>query len=203
MRCATGSIATSGPGGATTPTTSPDLFTDGRDLPLATRGTAGRRAAAVGRDAIVAAWLDGSRRPERAGRSTCEPLAVNGSLGIARCVASYVATDRAPDRADLLQHLAGRPGRGRPLPRVHRVLPEGARRARRLTSPEPDPATRTGPRGRSRPGREAGRPGGGQHRDADPERGRREDERRQSGSSAQAEPAAAETRSRPPRRRSR
>jgi ketosteroid isomerase-like protein len=48
---------------------------------------------ADGRAEIVAAWL---REPDEPGSWTleCEPLAVNGSLGIARCVARYAKTDR-------------------------------------------------------------------------------------------------------------
>ncbi|MDP9482146.1 MAG: nuclear transport factor 2 family protein [Chloroflexota bacterium] len=50
---------------------------------------------ADGRDAIVKEWLDG---PDDPGSWTleCEPLAVNGDLGIARCVTRYRATDERP-----------------------------------------------------------------------------------------------------------
>jgi ketosteroid isomerase-like protein len=49
--------------------------------------------ATSGRDAIVAAWLD---QPDDPATWTldCEPLAVNGSLGIARCVVRYRKTAR-------------------------------------------------------------------------------------------------------------
>lgn len=53
------------------------------------------QGAAVGRAAIVEAWL---AEPDDPGEWSleCEPLAVNGSLGIARCVASYARTDQRP-----------------------------------------------------------------------------------------------------------
>jgi ketosteroid isomerase-like protein len=51
--------------------------------------------AAQGRDAIVKAWLDDPDDP--AGWTLeCEPLAVDGSLGVARCVTRYVATAEQP-----------------------------------------------------------------------------------------------------------
>jgi hypothetical protein len=51
----------------------------------------------IGRDAIVASWLESPDDPE-SWTLSCEPLAVNGSLGIARCVTRYVATDESPAR---------------------------------------------------------------------------------------------------------
>jgi len=64
-----------------------DLFTEDavyRWRPWETPG-------AVGRDAIVKAWLDDQDDPAT-WTLECEPLAVNGSLGIARCVTRYIAT---------------------------------------------------------------------------------------------------------------
>ncbi len=53
--------------------------------------------AAAGREAIVAAWLDDPDDPAT-WTLDCEPLAVNGSLGIVRCVARYRKTARQPAR---------------------------------------------------------------------------------------------------------
>lgn len=52
---------------------------------------------ADGREEIVQAWLD---QPDDPGDWTldCEPLAVNGELGVARCVTRYRATARGPAR---------------------------------------------------------------------------------------------------------
>jgi ketosteroid isomerase-like protein len=51
---------------------------------------------AASRAEIVEAWL---REPDEPGTWTleCEPLAVNGSLGIARCITRYAVTDLRPD----------------------------------------------------------------------------------------------------------
>lgn len=51
--------------------------------------------AAIGRQAIVEAWLDEPDDPT-SWSLECEPLAVNGTLGIARCVTSYSRTERRP-----------------------------------------------------------------------------------------------------------
>lgn len=52
---------------------------------------------AGGREAIVKAWLDDPTADDPTSWTLeCEPLAVNGDLGIARCVASYRATERRP-----------------------------------------------------------------------------------------------------------
>jgi SnoaL-like domain len=51
----------------------------------------------VGRDAIVASWLENPDDPQ-SWTLTCEPLAVNGSLGIARCVTGYAPADGNPAR---------------------------------------------------------------------------------------------------------
>ena len=53
--------------------------------------------AVEGRDAIAKAWLDDPDDPA-AWSMECEPLAVNGSLGIARCVTRYATTDHQPGR---------------------------------------------------------------------------------------------------------
>ena len=47
---------------------------------------------AHGREAIVRAWL---AEPDEPGswEIACEPLAVNGDLGVARCVTTYAETD--------------------------------------------------------------------------------------------------------------
>ena len=52
---------------------------------------------ARGRDEIVEAWL---REPDDPAVWTleCEPLAVNGDLGVARCVARYRADAKGPAR---------------------------------------------------------------------------------------------------------
>ena len=51
---------------------------------------------AIGREAIVAAWLDD---PDDPGSWTleCEPLAVNDDLGVARCTTIYRATADEPE----------------------------------------------------------------------------------------------------------
>ena len=53
--------------------------------------------AAQGRDAIVEAWLNDPDDPGTWSLE-CEPLAVDGSLGVARCVTRYAKTDRQPAR---------------------------------------------------------------------------------------------------------
>lgn len=50
---------------------------------------------AVGREAIEQAWLEEPDAPD-AWRMTCEPLAVNSGLGVARCVTTYTATEDDP-----------------------------------------------------------------------------------------------------------
>jgi len=52
---------------------------------------------ADGRDEIVQAWLDQPDEPDD-WTLDCEPLAVNGELGVARCVTRYRATARGPAR---------------------------------------------------------------------------------------------------------
>lgn len=52
---------------------------------------------ADGREEIVQAWLDQPDDPED-WTLDCEPLAVNGELGVARCVTRYRATARGPAR---------------------------------------------------------------------------------------------------------
>ena len=52
---------------------------------------------ADGRDEIVQAWLDQPDDPDD-WTLDCEPLAVNGELGVARCVTRYRATARGPAR---------------------------------------------------------------------------------------------------------
>ncbi|MGH2488628.1 MAG: nuclear transport factor 2 family protein [Candidatus Limnocylindria bacterium] len=52
---------------------------------------------ADGRDEIVQAWLDQPDDPDD-WTLGCEPLAVNGELGVARCVTRYRATARGPAR---------------------------------------------------------------------------------------------------------
>jgi ketosteroid isomerase-like protein len=52
---------------------------------------------ADGSDEIVQAWLDQPDDPED-WTLDCEPLAVNGELGVARCVTRYRATARGPAR---------------------------------------------------------------------------------------------------------
>jgi ketosteroid isomerase-like protein len=49
-----------------------------------------------GRDAIVRAWLDDQDAPD-AWELSCEPLAVNGDLGVARCVTTYAPTEDEPE----------------------------------------------------------------------------------------------------------
>ena len=52
---------------------------------------------ADGSDEIVQAWLDQPDDPDD-WTLECEPLAVNGELGVARCVTRYRATARGPAR---------------------------------------------------------------------------------------------------------
>jgi uncharacterized protein (TIGR02246 family) len=52
---------------------------------------------ADGREEIVQAWLDQPDDPDD-WTLECEPLAVNGELGVARCVTRYRATARGPAR---------------------------------------------------------------------------------------------------------
>jgi ketosteroid isomerase-like protein len=52
--------------------------------------------AAAGRDEIVRRWLDEPDDPADWSLE-CEPLAVNGSLGVARCLARYRVTASQPD----------------------------------------------------------------------------------------------------------
>jgi ketosteroid isomerase-like protein len=52
---------------------------------------------ADGSDEIVQAWLDQPDDPDD-WTLDCEPLAVNGELGVARCVTRYRATARGPAR---------------------------------------------------------------------------------------------------------
>jgi len=52
---------------------------------------------ADGVEDIVAAWLDQPDEPDD-WTIECEPLAVNGELGVARCVTRYRATARGPAR---------------------------------------------------------------------------------------------------------
>lgn len=49
-----------------------------------------------GRQAIVDSWL-GSPDEPGSWRIECEPLAVNGDLGVARCLTTYPATADAPE----------------------------------------------------------------------------------------------------------
>jgi ketosteroid isomerase-like protein len=49
------------------------------------------------REEIVEAWLKEPDDPE-SWTMLCEPLAVNGDLGVARCVTTYGATGEAPKR---------------------------------------------------------------------------------------------------------
>jgi uncharacterized protein (TIGR02246 family) len=51
---------------------------------------------AVGRQAIVDAWLEDPDEPN-AWTLECEPLAVNGDLGVARCITVYDATPDEPE----------------------------------------------------------------------------------------------------------
>jgi uncharacterized protein (TIGR02246 family) len=66
-----------------------DLFTEDAVYRWHPWDTSAQRA--DGREAIVKAWLD---EPDDPATWTleCEPLAVDGSLGIARCVTRYIAT---------------------------------------------------------------------------------------------------------------
>ena len=50
----------------------------------------------VGREAIVASWLESPDEPG-SWRMQCEPLAVNGDLAVARCLTTYAATADAPE----------------------------------------------------------------------------------------------------------
>ena len=52
----------------------------------------------VGRDAIVRSWLENPDAPD-SWTMTCEPLAVNGDLAVARCLTVYAPTDTAPEAA--------------------------------------------------------------------------------------------------------
>jgi hypothetical protein len=45
----------------------------------------------------VEGWLKAPDEPE-SWTMLCEPLAVNGDLGVARCVTTYQATDTEPQR---------------------------------------------------------------------------------------------------------
>lgn len=53
--------------------------------------------AARGADAIASAWLEQPDDPD-SWEISCEPLAVNGDLGVARCQTRYFATADEPDR---------------------------------------------------------------------------------------------------------
>jgi ketosteroid isomerase-like protein len=53
---------------------------------------------AAGRDEIVEAWLEQPDDPDD-WTLACEALAVNGDLGVARCVTRYRATARGPSRS--------------------------------------------------------------------------------------------------------
>jgi len=52
--------------------------------------------AAQGRDAIVSAWLADPDEPS-GWEMSCEPLAVSGDLGVARCQTRYFATSEEPE----------------------------------------------------------------------------------------------------------
>jgi ketosteroid isomerase-like protein len=52
---------------------------------------------ADGSEEIVQAWLEQPDDPDD-WTLACEPLAVNGDLGVARCVTRYRATARGPER---------------------------------------------------------------------------------------------------------
>jgi ketosteroid isomerase-like protein len=52
---------------------------------------------ADGSEEIVQAWLEQPDDPD-AWTLECEPLAVNGELGVARCMTRYRATARGPER---------------------------------------------------------------------------------------------------------
>jgi ketosteroid isomerase-like protein len=52
---------------------------------------------AEGRDEIVQAWLEQPDDPDE-WTLECEPLAVEGDLGVARCVTRYRATAKGPAR---------------------------------------------------------------------------------------------------------
>ena len=52
---------------------------------------------AEGREEIIQAWLEQPDDPDD-WTLECEPLAVNGDLGVARCVTRYRATARGPAR---------------------------------------------------------------------------------------------------------
>ena len=71
-----------------------------------------------GRDAIVRAWLE---EPDEPGSRTLEyeRLAVEGDLGVARCVTTYADTGEG---SRVYQHLPRAPGRRGPLLRLRRVL---------------------------------------------------------------------------------
>lgn len=71
-----------------------DLFTEGAVYRWRPWDTADQGGAS-GRQAIVDAWLGEPDDPS-AWTLECEPLAVNGTLGIARCVTRYARTDQRP-----------------------------------------------------------------------------------------------------------
>jgi ketosteroid isomerase-like protein len=52
---------------------------------------------AEGREAIVDAWMEQLDEPDD-WTLECEPVAVNGEVGVARCVTRYRATARGPER---------------------------------------------------------------------------------------------------------
>lgn len=54
---------------------------------------------AVGRDAVVASWLETAEDPNT-WEMTCTPLAVNGDLGVVRCMVSYSVSALHPDAAE-------------------------------------------------------------------------------------------------------
>ncbi len=54
---------------------------------------------AIGRDAVVASWLDTPDDPDT-WEMTCTPLAVNGDLGVVRCTVSYSAAAVHRDAAE-------------------------------------------------------------------------------------------------------
>lgn len=53
-------------------------------------------ASAQGRDAIISSWMEEPDEPD-AWELSCEPLAVNGDLGVARCVTRYLTTADEPE----------------------------------------------------------------------------------------------------------
>jgi len=72
-----------------------DLFTE--DAVYRWHPWEGPSDGADGREEIVQAWLDQPDDPDD-WTLDCEPLAVNGELGVARCVTRYRATARGPER---------------------------------------------------------------------------------------------------------